>query len=230
MQARILIVEDEIELAELEALYLTKEGMTCEIAASAEKAFELLSSEVFDLLILDINLPGIDGFEFLQEFRKRNDVPVVIVSARETDEDILLGLGIGADEYVAKPFSPRVLTARVRALLRRVRQGADRGGPITFGKYALDPETFLLTRDNERVRLSSREFEVLTFLSANPSKTFSAEEIYEKVWGQQYGDITAIAVYIQRLRKKLEIPPGSPGYIETVRGRGYRFNGEPYEP
>lgn len=229
MKARVLIVEDEKELADLEALYLTKDGMDCTIASSAEEAFEALSSERFDLLILDINLPGMDGFEFLQEFRKNNDVPVIIVSARETDADILLGLGTGADEYVTKPFSPSVLTARVRALLRRVRQGKETDRRIVFGDFILKPDSFILSRGQERVQLSSREFEVLRFFAMNPTKTFTAEEIYGQVWGQQYGDITAIAVYIQRLRKKLGAGPGDPGYIETVRGRGYRFNLEAYE-
>ena len=178
-----------------------------------------------DLVILDINLPGMDGFEFLQLLRRESTVPVVVVSARDTDEDMILGLGIGADEFVTKPFSPKVLTARVRALLRRTRvlDGGPPAREVAFGEFAFDPETLLLTRGGRHVRLSTRETEVLACLIAQRGKPMAPEAIYREVWKNEFGDLTAVGVYIQRLRRKIEEDPANPRYLETVHGRGYRF-------
>jgi len=165
-----------------------------------------------------------DGFEFLQLLRAESSVPVIIVSAREADEDIVMGLGIGADEFVTKPFAPRVLVARIRALLRRIRTaGLD---SITFGPYALDAEGYTLTREGQRVLLSTKEFEVLRHLIRHPGKAMTADEIYSGVWGMVYGDLTAVAVYIRRIRQKIEEDPKNPLYIQTIHGYGYRFNPE----
>jgi len=182
-----------------------------------------------DIVILDINLPGMDGFEFLHEFRKSGGCPVLIVSARDADEDIITGLGYGADEFVTKPFSPRVLVARVRAMLRRVQDApAPRDGTIVrFGPFTIDLDACVLKRGDERVALSAKEFAVLSFLIANSGKPLGPEAIYAGVWKNAYGDMTAVAVYIQRLRKKLEDDPAAPRYIETVYGMGYRFTLDP---
>lgn len=226
MKARVLIVEDVAELSDLVALYLSKEGMETRQADTAEAALAQVPEWPPDLVILDLNLPGMDGFEFLHEFRKTGRCPVLIVSARDADEDIIAGLGYGADEFVTKPFSPRVLTARVRALLRRAQEGTasrDSPGTVRFGPYALDTESCVLKKDGQRVPLSAKEYAVLAFLAGNPGRPLSPQSIYAAVWKNAYGDLTAVAVYIQRLRKKLEEDPSNPRFLETVHGMGYRF-------
>lgn len=247
MQAKVLIIEDEKDMADLISLYLSKEGVKTTICESAEKGLESFNKGNYDLIILDINLPGMDGFEFLQKIRKENTVPVIIVSAREADEDIIMGLGIGADEFVVKPFSPRVLTARVRAVLRRAKD-LDRNNlanaaknVVFFGDFELDLDSYILKKkiglnepestgagsgykDFMRIPLSLKEFEVLKYLAENAGHALSPEDIYGAVWGAQFGDLTAVAVYIQRLRRKIENDPSHPVFLETVRGRGYRFN------
>jgi DNA-binding response OmpR family regulator len=227
VKANVLIIEDEEALAGLTKAYLNREGIDNRIAASAEEAVIAAAEEKFDLVILDINLPGMDGFEFLQEFRKWNPAPVMIVSARETDEDVIAGLSSGADEFVSKPVAPRVLVARVRALLRRTRmKGTD--DPLhkvtAFAGYELDHDACLLVRGAERITLSAREFDVLAFLVDNAGKSFLPSELYSRIWGQRYGDPTTIGVYIQRLRKKIEQDQENPKILQTVKGKGYRFD------
>jgi DNA-binding response OmpR family regulator len=228
MKAEVLVVEDVREMSDLVALFLTREGLAVTCVESAEQALERLAVSEVDLIILDINLPGMDGFEFLHAARKATACPVLIVSARDADEDIIAGLGYGADEFVTKPFSPRVLVARVRALLRRSREGADPpGNTARFGPFVLDRDAFVLKRGDDRVPLSVKEFGVLAFLASREGKPQSPQEIYDAVWKSQYGDLTAVAVYVQRLRRKIEADPANPVYIETVYGRGYRFNADP---
>jgi len=224
MQARVLIVEDEIELAELIQMYLNKEGVKAEICTDAESALANLADNEYDLLVLDINLPGMDGFELLQQIRPRTSVPVIIVSARDADEDIIMGLGVGADEFVTKPFAPRVLVARIRALLRRTR--SESRHTISFGPFILDPEGYHLSRNGSRIILSSKEFEVLRHLVKDSGRAMTPDEIYREVWGNKYGDSTSVAVYIRRIRKKIEDDPQHPYYIQTIHGKGYRFNPE----
>lgn len=213
-------------MADLVRLYLQKEGMEASICENGEDALAQFSRERFDLVVLDINLPGMDGFEFLQRLRKTSAVPVMIVSARDADEDMVLGLGIGADEFVTKPFSPKVLVARVRAMLRRATDLRAAPNSVRFGEYVLDIDGYLLKKAAEKVPLSSKEFEVLAYLVTHAGKALSPETIYSDVWRSQFGDITAVAVYVQRLRKKIEKDPASPMFIETVHGMGYRFNAE----
>lgn len=230
MQARVLIIEDEREIGELIAAYLRKEGIRTEHVETGEQGLEAVGSRKFDLVVLDLNLPGIDGYQFLQELRRERDLPVIIVSARNADEDLILGLGIGADEFVTKPFSPKVLAARVRALLRRARQQKDAPRrTCRFGGYVLDREGRILEKDGRRVPLPPREFELLELLACNPGTTMSPERIYERVWGQRYGDLATVAIHVQRLRKKIEEDPAHPRFIETIKGFGYRFNREAME-
>jgi len=226
VKANVLIVEDEEALAQLTKIYLDREGIENRTAGSAEAAREALAVEKFDLVILDINLPGMDGFEFLQELRKTDTVPVMIVSARETDEDVITGLSAGADEFICKPVAPRVLAARVRALLRRTKMkehGGSANKTARFSDYRLDFDACLLFKGQERLPLSAREFDVLAFLADNEGKSFSPQELYERIWGQKYGDPTTVGVYIQRLRKKIEKDPANPEFLRTVKGKGYRF-------
>lgn len=224
MNARVLVIEDEPDLARLVGMYLEREGLACALAPTAEEALGLLDAGRFDLVILDINLPGMDGFEFLRALRRDNRVPVMVVSAREGDEDIVLGLGLGADEFISKPVAPRVLVARVQALLRRSRDGLAGRRLLRFGDFELDPESCLLTRSGERVGLSGKEVDILVFLVAAGGKPFTPKEIYERVWGRSFGDLSIVGVYVQRLRRKLEEDPANPRFLETVYGKGYRFN------
>ena len=230
MQGKILVIEDVKELADLVTLYLSKEGFEVRAAESAEKGFDIIEEWKPELIILDINLPGMDGFEFLQKFRRDSNTPVLIVSARDSDEDHISGLGIGADEYITKPFSPKVLVARVRALFRRFRtfgsQDAekDKENLFRFGPFVLDYDAYILKKNSDRVPLSAKEYGCLAFLAEHAGKAMNVESIYHGVWKNSYGDLTTVAVYVQRLRKKIEDDPANPVYIETVHGMGYRFN------
>lgn len=233
MNAKILIIEDVKEMSQLISMYLEKEGMEVFLAETAEIAFEKLDVWNPDLVLLDLNLPGMDGFEFLNYFRKKSSIPVMIVSARNADEDVISALGYGADEFVTKPFSPRVLVARIRALLRRVQDNQNKNDDscVKFGPYILDYNSFSIKKINadgtaQRVSLSAKEYEILSYLTKNPNKPLSPETIYNDVWKNAFGDLSGVAVYIQRLRKKLEEDPSNPKYIETVFGMGYRFTNE----
>jgi two-component system response regulator RegX3 len=226
MQGRILIIEDVKELADLIALYLAREGFEIRAVISAEDGFDLLEEWKPELIILDINLPGMDGFEFLQKIRPGNSVPVLIVSARDSDEDLISGLGGGADEFVTKPFSPKVLAARVRALFRRVRdyEEKEQRHVFCFGPFVLDYDACILKKADARIPLSNKEYSCLAYLAEHAGKTLNPKTIYDGVWNNPYGDLTTVAVYMQRLRKKIEDDPANPVYIKTVFGIGYRFD------
>jgi two-component system response regulator RegX3 len=226
MQGKILIIEDVKELADLMALYLTREGFEIRSVKSGEDGFDILEAWKPELIILDINLPGMDGFEFLQKIRPGNRSPVLIVSARNSDEDLIRGLSVGADEFVTKPFSPNVLVARARALFRRVRDYEEKEPRrvLRFGPFVLDYDACTLIKRDVRISLSNKEYACLAYLSEHPGKTLSPETIYAGVWNNLYGDLTIVAVYIQRLRKKMEDDPANPRYIKTVFGMGYCFS------
>ncbi len=225
MSVNILIIEDVPEMSELIAMYLKKDGMIPEIAASAEEGLSLLRERTPDLIILDLNLPGMSGFDFLKRFRKEQQTtPVIIVSARDADEDIITGLGIGADEFVTKPFSPRVLVAKVKANLRRNSEiSAAAEDFYQFGDYKLLLNSCVLKKGAEKIPLSNKEYNVLEYLVKHEGENLNPEKIYKDVWKAEYGDITAVAVYIQRLRKKIEEDSSSPKFIKTVFGLGYIF-------
>ncbi len=230
MRGKILIVEDTRELAELYALYLNREGFECRIAPDAESGLPLALAREngWNLIVLDINLPGMDGFEFLERLRKSSMIPVMILTAREAEEDVIHGLGVGADDFVTKPCPPRVLAARVRAYIRRAQVPASgKEGTIwRFGPYELDAEALFLTKNGIPISLSPREFGILQTLIDARGKSSTPEELYDKVWGQNFGDVSAVGVYIQRLRRKIEDDPAMPRYIQTQYGLGYRFNPE----
>ena len=219
------MVEDDKEIAELVALYLVRDGARVDVAFSAEDAEALTKRGDYDLVLLDLGLPGADGLEFLRAFRGRSLAPVIIVSARESDEDKVSGLGLGADDFVSKPFSPRVLVARVRAQLRRASYSAPEPERFPFGPYVLDFEGKVLEKGEERVPLSKREFELLAFLAKNEGRCFGPEELYRSVWGLEHGDLSTVAVHIQRVRRKIEADPQAPRFIQTIPGSGYRFIG-----
>jgi two-component system response regulator RegX3 len=166
-----------------------------------------------------------DGFEFLQKIRPDNKIPVLIVSARDSDEDLISGLRGGADEFVTKPFSPNVLAARVRALFRRVRDYEEKEPrhAFRFGPFILDYDAYILKKEDLRIPLSNKEYACLAYLTEHAGKTLNPETIYADIWNNPYGDLTTVAVYIQRLRKKIEEDPTNPRYIKTVFGLGYYF-------
>ncbi len=235
----VLLVEDDLAIAELIVAYLSRDGHRVVHAASAEAALATMD-ELPDLVLLDLGLPGMDGLEFLRAFRGACLAPVIIVSARESDEDKLEGLGLGADDFITKPFSPRVLAARVAALLRRVEyesrfrdgESRDAGSPPTlaFGPFVLDPGAGILSRDGQRIALSRREFGLLSYLVLHAGRSFGAAELHREVWGLEHGDLSTIAVHVQRLRRKIEDDASSPRWVQTVPGAGYRFVGEDRRP
>ena len=225
----IYVIEDEESISKLITLYLTKENMESKAFLNAEDALkELNNGKQPNLIILDLNLPGMSGFDFLEELKKtykKNMPSVMILSARDTDEDIIKGLGYGADEFVTKPFSPSVLMARIKANLRRQSFALEKMEDyIQFGNYTLLLGSCVLKRNDEKIPLSSKEYEVLEYLVKNAGQVISPEKIYQSVWKVEYGDITAVAVYIQRLRKKIEENPSECKYIKTEFGKGYIFS------
>ncbi|MCI6815048.1 MAG: response regulator transcription factor [Treponema porcinum] len=224
---RIFIIEDVPEMASLISIYIEKADMQAFSYSTAEAALsEMKTTGEPDCLILDLNLPGMSGFDFLTRIRRdfRPTVPVVIVSARDADEDVIKGLGIGADEFVTKPFSPRVLVARIQAHLRRMTvSSAAAEESVRFGDYVLLLDSNVLKNGGRKIQLSVKEYAVLEYLIQNAGTSLSPEKIYTKVWKTQFGDMTAVAVYIQRLRKKIEKDPSNPMFIKTDFGNGYFF-------
>ena len=224
---RIFIIEDVPEMASLIAMYIEKADMQAFSYSTAEAALsEMKPPGEPDCLLLALNLPGLSGFDFLTRIRRdfRPTVPVVIVSARDADEDVIKGLGIGADEFVTKPFSPRVLVARIQAHLRRMTvSSAAAEESVRFGDYVLLLDSNVLKNGGRKIQLSVKEYAVLEYLIQNAGTSLSPEKIYTKVWKTQFGDMTAVAVYIQRLRKKIEKDPSNPMFIKTDFGNGYFF-------
>ncbi len=227
MKSKILIIEDVPEMAQLVSMYMKNAGFECLACESAEIALQKLAEGwKSDLILLDLNLPGMSGLDFLNKFRQeyRTTIPVIIVSARDADEDIIAGLGYGADDFVTKPFSPKVLVARVKAKLERLAATeAASEETVTFGPYTVYCNSCVLKKGTEKIALSTKEYEVLEFLFRHEGQALTPDTIYSGVWKSQYGDLTAVAVYIQRLRKKIEEDPAHPKYITTMFGMGYKF-------
>lgn len=231
MKPYIYVIEDEEDISKLICMYLSKSLMESKPFYNAEDALSALKSDKMpDLIILDLNLPGMSGFDFLQNIKQTYNTKmpsVMILSARDADEDIIEGLGIGADEFITKPFSPSVLVARIKANLRKkmiITANAEES--INFGEFTLLLNSCVLKKENTKIPLSTKEYKVLEFLVKNAGRILSPEEIYKNVWEVEFGDLTAVAVYIQRLRKKLEKDITSCEYIKTEFGKGYIFNKE----
>lgn len=228
MKTQILVIEDVPEMSQLICLYMTNAGYETTECEKAEDALAKISTGYIpDLVLLDLNLPGMNGFEFLKKFRAecKPTIPVMIVSARDADDDIIQGLGLGADEFVTKPFSPKVLVAKVQSRLARLSATeASVEETIKFGPYTLYCNSCVLKRGSDKIALSTKEYEVLEYLARNGDKPVTPEQIYSSVWKTQFGDMTAVGVYIQRLRKKIEDDPSQPKYIVTMFGMGYKFN------
>ena len=228
MKTQILVIEDVPEMSQLICLYMTNAGYETTACEKAEEAIaKMQEGYIPDLVLLDLNLPGMSGFDFLKKFRSeyKPTIPVMIVSARDADDDIIEGLGLGADEFVTKPFSPKVLVAKVQARLARLSATeASVEETIKFGPYTLFCNSCVLKRGAVKIALSTKEYEVLVYLARNREKPITPEQIYNAVWKTQFGDMTAVGVYIQRLRKKIEDNPSMPKHIVTMFGMGYKFN------
>lgn len=225
----IYVIEDEEAISKLICMYLNKDNMKTKPFYNAEDALAAIQNDRHtDLIILDLNLPGMSGFDFLEELKKMygTKLPdVMILSARDADEDIINGLGFGADEFITKPFSPSVLVARVKANLRRqISAEAKAEENIQFADYTLLLNSCVLKKGNAKIPLSTKEYEVLEFLVKHAGEILSPETIFKSVWKVEFGDITAVAVYIQRLRKKLESEDPNVEFIKTEFGKGYIFN------
>ena len=230
MNKTILIIEDELKIRFLLRDYLKTEGFNVLEASDGDEGLFVFKNNKVDLILLDIMMPKIDGITVLETIRTVSNLPIILLTAKGQEEDKLFGYEMGADDYVTKPFSPRVLTARVRALIRRVNETSETADQnyVQFGKFRLDFNSCTLVElqgdKRSPITLSAKEYGVLEYLVKNAGKPLSPEVIYKDVWGQQYGDSTAVAVYIQRLRKKIEKDCANPVYIETVFGMGYKFN------
>jgi DNA-binding response OmpR family regulator len=227
MGKRILIIEDEKALASLLSDYLSADGFGVEARADGPSGLEAALSGSFDLVLLDLMLPGMDGFEVCRRLRAVHDVPVLILSARREDGDKIRGLGLGADDYVVKPFSPAELVARVKSHLARYerltgRARADRW--ISDGSLSVNVEARRVRKGEEEVTLTAKEFDLLLLFIRNPDRAFTREEIYSRIWGDDlYVDPSNIAVHVRRLREKIEDDPSEPRHVETVWGVGYRW-------
>ncbi len=227
---RILVVDDEAPLRDLVTRYLRREGYDVRAASDGPTALDMARADAPDLVILDIMLPGLDGIEVCRRLRQFSDAYVLMLTARAEEIDKIVGLTVGADDYVTKPFSPRELVARVKALLRRPRAGgtAEPEAPPVhrFGALAIDEGRHEVTLHGSPVALTAREFALLATLAAHPKRVFTRAQLLERVWGEEYYDDHVVDVHIANLRKKLADDPACPAYIETVRGVGYRFGDE----
>jgi DNA-binding response OmpR family regulator len=225
--ARVLIVEDDPNVAEVVGRYLEREGYRVETVADGAKGLERALADPPDLVILDLMLPSIGGLEVCRRLRSVVPVPVIMLTARGEEADRIAGLELGADDYVAKPFSPRELTARVKAVLRRA------AGPVPWqeqepavlraGQLEVDVVTHEARLDGEVVALTAKAFDLLTHLMRNPRRAFRREELLADLWGYSYGDTSTVTVHVRRLREKIEADPSAPRYVCTVWGVGYRF-------
>ena len=220
----ILIIKDNAEIAALERDYLVMSGFDVVIAGDGAEGLEAARSA--DLIVLDIMLPGMDGFAVLRELRGFSDIPVILLSARGEDIDKIRGLGLGADDYMQKPFSPGELVARVRAHLSRFERltSISRNPKLTVRGLQIDREDRRVFIHGKQCSLTPKEFDILLFLMENPNRVYSKDDLFERIWGlEALGDGDTVVVHVRRLREKIEPEPQNPQYIETVWGAGYRF-------
>ena len=226
--SKILIVEDEKDIAELEKDYLELSGFEVEIAYDGTTGLEKALNEEFDLYILDLMLPGTDGFEICKKIRDVKDTPILMVSAKKDDIDKIRGLGLGADDYVTKPFSPSELVARVKAHLARydrlIGSQAQKNEVIQIRGLKIDRTARRVWVNGEEKQFTTKEFDLLTFLAMNPNHVFTKEELFRNIWDMEsVGDIATVTVHIKKIREKVEMDTSKPQYIETIWGVGYRF-------
>lgn len=226
--SKILIVEDEEAIADLEKDYLELSGFDVEIENDGTSGLERALSEEFDMYILDLMLPGTDGFEICKKIRKKKNTPILMVSAKKDDIDKIRGLGLGADDYITKPFSPSELVARVKAHLARyerlIGSNVQKNDIIEIRGIRIDKTARRVWVNDEEKQFTTKEFDLLTFLAENPNHVFTKDELFSKIWDMEsIGDIATVTVHIKKIREKIEFNTAKPQYIETIWGVGYRF-------
>ena len=222
--ATVLVVDDEPIVREVVVRYLAREGHDTLEAADGNTARSTIERSELDLVVLDVMLPGTDGLELCRWIRSRSELPVIMLTARGEEADRIVGLELGADDYVTKPFSPRELAARVRSVLRRAAPAGDITDTLTFGDIELERTTREARKAGEEIRLTAKEFDLLWFLASHPRRVFSRDQLMASVWGYTAAlDTGTVTVHVRRLREKVEDDPSSPKYLETVWGIGYRL-------
>ena len=224
--SRILIIEDDKSIAELERDYLELNGFEVTICEDGTKGLEEALGGGYDLILLDLMLPGSDGFDICRKVREKQNTPIIIVSAKHEDIDKIRGLGLGADDYMTKPFSPGEMVARVRAHLNRYDRliGSGKNEIIEIRGLKIDRTARKVWVNGEEKNLTAREFDLLAFLAANPNHVYSRDELFREIWGMEsVGDIATVTVHIKKIREKVELNSAKPQYIETIWGVGYRF-------
>ena len=226
--SKILIIEDEVAIAELEKDYLELSGFEVEVENAGDVGLVRALKGDFDLVILDLMLPGIDGFEICRKIRETKNTPIIIVSAKKDDIDKIRGLGMGADDYMTKPFSPSEMVARVKAHLARYERLISSGMPnndvIEIRGIKIDKTARRVWINGEETNFTSKEFDLLTFLAQNPNHVYTKEELFQEIWDMEsIGDIATVTVHIKKIREKIEYDTSKPQYIETIWGVGYRF-------
>jgi DNA-binding response OmpR family regulator len=227
--ARVLVVEDDVTVSEVVERYLKREGFEVECVADGVSALRRATATLPDLVILDIMLPEMDGLEVCRKLQAQAPIPIIMLTALGEESDRIMGLELGADDYVTKPFSPRELTARVKSVLRRARgplhsTAPELRAPLTVGDLQIDIAAHEVTIQGQPVSLTAREFELLVWLVLHPRQVFTREDLLAKVWGYSYGDESTVTVHVRRLREKVELNPTDPHWIKTVWGVGYRFD------
>jgi DNA-binding response OmpR family regulator len=225
-QQTILVVEDEPNIREVVCLYLKRAGFQVLDTGDGHEALKLLDESTPDLVVLDLMLPGIDGFQITRMLRAKGDIPIIMLTARRSEMDRIAGLEMGADDYVVKPFSPQELVSRVRAVLRRSTTQTQKGSeqPIRHGDLFIDPITRIVKLGDQEKKLTVKEFDLLWFLGSNPRQVFTRDQLLENVWGlSQFIDPSTVTVHIRRLREKIEADTSEPEHILTVWGVGYKF-------
>jgi Response regulators consisting of a CheY-like receiver domain and a winged-helix DNA-binding domain len=228
MIKKILIIEDDTSIAELERDYMEINGFSAAIETNGDAGLANALNTDYDLILLDLMLPGLDGFEICRRLRMEKDIPILMVSARKEDVDKIRGLGLGADDFVIKPFSPGELVARVKAHLARYERlrgnNPSGAGEINIRGLLIDKSSHRVWVNQKEVSLTAKEFDLLVLLASNPNRVFSKNELFERIWGlDSLGDVATITVHIAKLREKIELVPSNPQYIETIWGVGYRF-------
>ncbi|MFB7495645.1 response regulator transcription factor [Streptomyces sp. NPDC056161] len=223
--ARVLVVEDDPTVAEVVTGYLDRAGHAVDRAEDGPTALARASAHWPDLVVLDLMLPGMDGLEVCRRLRGRAPVPVIMLTARGDEDDRILGLEVGADDYVTKPFSPRELVLRVESVLRRTRPRVDLS-PLAAAGLSVDPAARRAAKDGDELALTLREFDLLAFFLRHPGQAFSRTDLMREVWGWDFGDLSTVTVHVRRLRGKVEDDPARPQLIRTVWGVGYRFDPE----
>ncbi|MGM7682625.1 response regulator transcription factor [Cytobacillus sp. Hm23] len=229
MEAKILVVEDDLSISEMVEDYLTKEGYLITTAYDGREAERILMYNAFDLVLLDIMLPQLNGIDLLKLIREKSTIPILIMSAKDSDVDKALGLGFGADDYIAKPFSMIELSARVQAAIRRAKQYSQNRENnetkiVKYNGLKVDLNNFSVSKDGKEIKLTSKEFHILKLFISHPNRVFTKKQIYQLIWDDGYlGDENIINVHMRRLREKIEENPSSPIYIKTLWGIGYKL-------